>query len=59
MARKFAQNCEQKHQFFTNRIANHWNAMLSEIVCASSANSFEAQLDVEILNNPHKYRDYN
>ncbi|XP_065679099.1 uncharacterized protein LOC101234374 [Hydra vulgaris] len=57
--REYVKNCEQRHQFFTNRIVNHWNALPSEVVCASSVNSFKAKLDAEISNNPHKYREYN
>jgi len=55
MTREFVQNCEQRHHFFTNRIVSHWNALPSEVVCASSVNSFKAQLDAEITNNSQKY----
>nr|XP_047127721.1 uncharacterized protein LOC124808591 [Hydra vulgaris] len=41
MTREYVRNCEQRHQLFTNRIVNHWNALPLEVVCALLVNSFK------------------
>ena len=38
-------NCQQRSNFFKNRITNDWNRLPDEITSATSSNSFNNKLD--------------
>ena len=37
--------CNQRHEFFSNRIANHWNSLPDEIILSKNVNEFKNKLD--------------
>jgi hypothetical protein len=43
--REIIRNCEQRHNFFTNRTTNVWNTIPENIATAESTNTFKAKLD--------------
>ena len=43
--REIVRNCEQRHQFFNNRIANAWNELPDEVANARSTDDFKRCLD--------------
>ncbi len=45
LEREIVQNCQPRHDFFTNRITKHWNELPMEIVEAKTLNGFKAKLD--------------
>ena len=44
-ATKLIKNCDQRFNYFNNRIAQAWNAIPDEILTANSTNSFKNKLD--------------
>ena len=42
---EIVRNCDQRHSFFTNRIANEWNSLPDEVVNAKSVNEFKCRID--------------
>ncbi len=49
LRREQVKNCDQRFNFFTNRVAGVWNKLPEEIVCARSLNSFKAKVDVWLM----------
>ena len=50
-------SCAQRYNFFGNRTANMWNDLPSQVISATSLNSFKAQLDSHYTaNEKYKYR---
>jgi hypothetical protein len=45
LRREIVRCCNQRHEFFTNRIANNWNALEDEIVYSKTVNQFKNKLD--------------
>ena len=45
LRREVVKSCNQRHNFFFNRIVNNWNTLPDEIVASKSANSFKRRLD--------------
>ena len=46
--REIVKNCDQRCNFFNNRIANGWDNLQNEIIAATSLNSFKNNLDVYV-----------
>ena len=49
LTREVVKNCEQRHNFYTNRVVNNWNALPINMVSAPSINSFKARLDCLLI----------
>ena len=45
LKRELVKNCEQRHQFFSNRVVNNWNSLPEDIVHSGNVNIFKARLD--------------
>ena len=45
LRREITRCCNQRHEFFINRIANHWNSLPNEIILSKSVNEFKNKLD--------------
>ena len=45
LKRELVKNCEQRHQFFSNRVVNNWNSLPEDIVHSENVNIFKARLD--------------
>lgn len=43
--REIVRNCQQRYNFFSNRITSVWNALPFNVVSATTVNSFKARLD--------------
>ena len=43
--RELIKDCNQRYNFFNNRIVNVWNSLPDEIVAATSTNVFKKRLD--------------
>ena len=52
MRREIVTACQQRFNFFLNRIANEWNALPDEIVEAESVESFKCKVDAYLLRRP-------
>jgi len=44
--REIVTNCNQRHNFFLNRVASQWNDLPKEVVEAGSVNEFKNKLDL-------------
>jgi len=49
LEKEFVRNCRVRETFFTNRVANDWNKLSSEVVGARSVNGFKARYDNYII----------
>ena len=47
--RELIKNCDQRFNFFNNRITQAWNAIPDEILIANNTNSFKNKLDEYLL----------
>ena len=47
--RVLIKNCDQRFNFFNNRITQAWNAIPDEILTANNKNSFKNKLDEYLL----------
>ena len=45
LRREIVKSCNQRHNFFTNRIVNIWNELPDNIITATSTNGFKNRLD--------------
>ena len=45
---KLKSNMAQRANFFTNRMANHWNKLSDESIGANSINTFKNRLDIDL-----------
>ena len=45
LRREVVKSCNQRHNFFYNRIVNNWNSLPDVIATSKSANSFKKRLD--------------
>ena len=45
LRREVVKSCNQRHNFFYNRIVNSWNALPDDIATSKSANGFKKRLD--------------
>ena len=43
--RELIKDCNQRYNFFNNRIVNEWNSLPDEIVAETSTNVFKKWLD--------------
>ena len=43
--REIVRCCNQRHEFFNNRIVNQWNSLPNEIILSKSVNEFKNKLD--------------
>ena len=46
LRREIVSSCQQRHHFFTNRIAHTWNELPDEIVESGSVEVFKIKLDI-------------
>jgi hypothetical protein len=46
LRREIVRCCNQRHEFFNNRIASHWNSLPDEIIMSKTINEFKNKLDV-------------
>ena len=51
--RELVKNCDERQQFFNNRITNIWNWLPDSVVGASSINSFKNRLDAILHSRPN------
>ena len=49
LRRELVASCQQRYNFFYNRIANIWNALPDEIVEAGSINKFKCMIDKHLI----------
>ena len=52
--RELVKSCDQRHNFFNNRIASIWNNLSNEITMATTVNSFKNKLDDNLSGNRPK-----
>ena len=52
--REIVKSCDQRHNFFNNRIASNWNILPNEIKAATSVNGFQKKLDDHLNGNRSK-----
>jgi ribonuclease P/MRP protein subunit RPP40 len=45
MRREIVSSCQQRHNFFTNRISNSWNELPDDTVMSESVEKFKIKLD--------------
>jgi hypothetical protein len=45
LERELIKNCEQRYNFFNNRVVNDWNNLKEDVVNAPTVNSFKAAYD--------------
>ena len=45
LKQELVKNCEQRHQFFSNRVVNNWNSLPEDKVHSGNVNIFIARLD--------------
>ena len=43
--REIVKSCNQRHNFFTNRIVNAWNALPNELIGVRTVDDFKKKLD--------------
>ena len=43
--REIVKGCDQRHNFFNNRIANYWNSLPDTAVNVHSTNAFKKEID--------------
>ncbi len=55
LIREIVKSCEQRHNFYTNRVCNVWNALSIDVVQAPSLNSFKSRLNSEMNRSPYKF----
>ena len=55
LTREIVKNCEQRHNFFPNRVTSHWNALPDYVVSAPTLNSYKARLDKHMESYPQAY----
>ena len=44
LTREIVKSCEQRHNFYTNRVCNAWNALSIKVVQGPSINSFKSSV---------------
>ena len=52
LRREIVASCQQRHNFFINRIANAWNGLPDSIVTTETVDSFKIKLDQLYLRRP-------
>ena len=52
--REIVKSCDQRHNFFNNRIASNWNKLPNEIIAATTVNGFKNKLDDHLSGNRPK-----
>jgi hypothetical protein len=52
--RELVKSCDQRHNFFNNRIASIWNKLSNEITITTTVNSFKNKLDENLSGNRPK-----
>ena len=45
LARQFTRNCDQRENFYSNRVVPLWNELSNEVVAAKSVNEFKSLID--------------
>lgn len=45
LRREIVKNCNQRHNFFINRIVNNWNNLPDDVIDAMDVNDFKNRLD--------------
>ena len=52
--RQFVRSCDQRNNFFTNRIIPNWNALPSQVIEAKTTNQFKNRIDNSTESNAKK-----